>query len=121
MGFWSGLFGGGDIASKVVDGVISGADALVYTDQEKAVAAQKKLDFALEWLRASGASNLARRYIAIMFVAYFLAYLTAVSVAMVWWPSVGSVLAKILGNYLYVPFSGIMGFYYLTSVIRARK
>ena len=49
MNFFAKLFGSGpDAATKVLDAGIRGLDALVFTDEEKSVAKQKRSDTWLE-------------------------------------------------------------------------
>ena len=58
--------------NKVVDGVIDGADALVYTDEEKAKALQLKTDTKLKMLDKFEPFKIAQRYLAFGFALNFI-------------------------------------------------
>ena len=120
MGWFSKLFDSG-IGEKATDAIINAGDAMFYTEEEKAIAAQKKLDFALKWLEATSSQNLARRYIAVIIVCYFLLFITAMSFALVFLPDTGKILYDVCKEFLFYPFSGIMAFYYATHLLRAKN
>jgi hypothetical protein len=121
MSWFTDIFTAPQAASKLVDAAIDTGDALVYTDEEKAENNTKKLAFALEWLKQSSPQNLARRYIAVIIVIYFLIFLTITAIFLILIPSAGEILERLLEKYLYVPFSGIMAFYFMTHLLRAGK
>lgn len=120
MGWFTKLFDSG-VGEKATDAIINAGDALFYTDEEKAIAAQKKLDFALKWLSATGPQNLARRLIAIIVVCYFLLFVSIMSCALVFLPDTGKILYDVCKEFLFIPFSGIMAFYFMTHLLRATK
>ncbi|PUB82389.1 MAG: hypothetical protein DBP02_15155 [gamma proteobacterium symbiont of Ctena orbiculata] len=72
MAFWKRLFGSEDVVGKTVDAAIKAGDALIFTDEEKDRANQKKLEWLLEFHKVSSGSNVARRFLAVMFSAVFL-------------------------------------------------
>lgn len=76
MSFWGKLFGTEKALNAVVDGVSSGLDALVYTDEEKAQAAAENRTEArkmvVEWMRTTQGQNLARRLLALSITAVWL-------------------------------------------------
>jgi len=123
MGWLSSLFSGSETATKVVDGVLSGTDKLFYTDEEKADFQLEKAKFALKWLEQSSAQNLARRYIAVITVGFFLSYTLLVTTLILFGilPEVENKLMTILGSYLFPSFSGIMAFYFMTHLLRGAK
>ena len=69
MSFFGKLFGTEKALTGIVDGVSSGLDKLVYTDEEKADAAAKDRSEAramvVGWMAATQGQNLARRLIAL--------------------------------------------------------
>jgi len=73
FGFLGKLFGSSAAGDKIIDGVVSAADKLWYTDEEKAddVKAAKTEGMAvyLEWIKSTSGSRLARRIIALIVTA----------------------------------------------------
>lgn len=61
-----------DIATKAVDGIYNGIDKAIYTDEEKAIAAQKQLDTKLKLLPLFEPFKIAQRVIAILFTINFI-------------------------------------------------
>lgn len=126
MSFWGRLFGTDKAASSLIDNVAKGLDALVYTDEEKAQDAAKSRSEAramiIEWNKNTQGQNLARRIIALLVTAVWLAqYITMqiLGVASVW--ASGEVSqkmvesAKIIGEFA-TSMNGammlILGFYF---------
>jgi len=76
MSFWGKLFGSDKALTAVVDGVSSGLDKLVYTDEEKADAAARERTEARQmvvgWMAATQGQNLARRLIALSITGVWL-------------------------------------------------
>jgi len=76
MSFWGKLFGTDKALTAVVDGVSSGLDKLVYTDEEKADAAARERTEARQmvvgWMAATQGQNLARRLIALSITGVWL-------------------------------------------------
>lgn len=88
FGFVGRLLGSDKALSKVVDGVSSGLDKLVYTDEERAdaAAAERKAgrEMVVEWMRNTQGQNIARRLIALCITAVWLCmYLIAAIAGMV--------------------------------------
>lgn len=88
MSFWGKLFGTEKALSGIVDGVTSGLDKLIYTDEEKADAAAKDRSEARQmvvgWMAATQGQNLARRLIALVITGTWLGmYLLSVLCGMV--------------------------------------
>lgn len=75
MGIFSTLFGNSDVVKKTVDGVYNGADMLVYTAEEQAIARQKKQEFYIKLLSAYEPFKLAQRLLAML---YSIPYVTIV-------------------------------------------
>ena len=92
MGFWGKLFGTDQAISSTIDAVKNGLDALVYTDEEKAVAASKERTEArsmlVEWMQATQGQNLARRLISIaitgVWLSMYVINVLASSLAIFW-------------------------------------
>lgn len=76
MSFWGKLFGTDQALTAVIDGVSSGLDKLVYTDEEKADAAARERSEARQmvvgWMAATQGQNLARRLIALSITGVWL-------------------------------------------------
>lgn len=76
MSFWTGIknvfSGNPDKVLDMASGVGKFVDESFYTDQEKAEANFKLLDWKLKWLNATQGQNLARRYCAMAFGINFI-------------------------------------------------
>lgn len=85
MSFWGKLFGTDQALNAVIDGVSSGLDKLVYTDEEKAAAAAKERSEARQmvvgWMAATQGQNLARRLIALSITGVWLLDIVLAQVA----------------------------------------
>lgn len=75
------LFGGSENSGKIIDGIKQGADALVFTDEEKARSNEKFLDLYIRYQEATQPQNIARRLIALMIVGLFV-FLVLLMIAM---------------------------------------
>jgi len=122
MGFIANLFGGGSTTNKIVDGVISGADALFYTDEEKAVANQKILDFKLEWMKATQGQNIARRLIAIgVTLAWLLAGIVVLTAKALGYDEFSKFAFEYLTSVITTPFMIIIGFYFAAHALKGLR
>jgi len=122
MNFLASLFGGGKTTEKIVDGVVNGADALFFTDEEKSQANQKILDFKLEWVKATQGQNIARRLIAVIVAALWAFLVLCVVVAQAFgFASFSQFCADLLRDVVNNPFLMILGFYFLAHIARANK
>jgi hypothetical protein len=92
MSFWGKVFGTDEAIKGAVDAVRDGLDALVYTNEEKAVDAAKERSEArsmlVGWMEATQGQNLARRLISLAITGvwlfqYIVAQL-AMSIAVFW-------------------------------------
>jgi hypothetical protein len=76
MSFWGKIFGTEKAIESAVGAVKDGLDALVYTDEEKAVDAAKDRSEAramlVQWLEATQGQNLARRLISLAITGVWL-------------------------------------------------
>lgn len=125
MSFWGFLTGKSETAEKVIDGVVSGLDMLIYTPEEKAIAGMKILDWKLDYAKATAAMSISRRVITCAVTALWVVLVILLiifglsagkdSVAVVW-------LFKVLEDIVNPPFMIIVAFYFLAHVIgNARK
>ena len=92
MSFWGKLFGTDEAIKTTIGAVKDGIDALVYTEEEKAVDAAKERSEArsmlVGWMEATQGQNLARRLISlaitgVWLLQYVIAQIAA-SVAIFW-------------------------------------
>lgn len=76
MSFWGKLFGTDEAIRATVGAVKDGIDALVYTEEEKAVEAAKERSEArsmlVGWMEATQGQNLARRLISLAITGVWL-------------------------------------------------
>ena len=92
MSFWGKLFGTDEAIKSTIGAVKDGIDALVYTEEEKAVDASKERSEArsmlVEWMQATQGQNLARRLISLAITGvWLLQYIVAQiasSIAIFW-------------------------------------
>jgi hypothetical protein len=91
LGFLGRLFGSDKAMAGMVDGLKSGLDALVYTDQEKERDAAKERaaarDMLIGWMDKTQGQNIARRFLALVITFVWLfQYLAAfgLGLAVVW-------------------------------------
>lgn len=92
MSFWGKVFGTDEAIKGAVDAVRDGLDALVYTNEEKAIDAAKERSEArsmlVGWMEATQGQNLARRLISLAITGVWLfQYIVAqiaMSVAIFW-------------------------------------
>lgn len=92
MSFWGKVFGTDEAIKSTIGAVKDGIDALVYTDEEKAVDAAKERAEArsmiVEWMQATQGQNLARRIISLAITGvWLLQYIVAqfaMGVAVFW-------------------------------------
>lgn len=93
MSFWGKLFGTDEAIKSTIGAVKDGIDALVYTEEEKAVDAAKERSEArsmlVGWMEATQGQNLARRLISLAITGvWLLQYLVsqlASSIAIFWY------------------------------------
>jgi hypothetical protein len=92
MSLWGKIFGTDEAIKETIGAVKSGLDALVYTDEEKAVDAAKDRSEArgmlVQWMEATQGQNLARRVISlaitgVWLLQYILSFLAS-SLAIFW-------------------------------------
>lgn len=92
MSFWGKMFGTDNAINSTIDAVKNGLDALVYTDEEKAVDAAKERSEArgmlVQWMEATQGQNLARRLISLaitgVWLCQYVISVVAMSIAVFW-------------------------------------
>jgi len=97
---------GNPSGGKVIDKIASGADALVFTNEEK-------MDLFIKYQEATAPQNLARRLLALMMVGF---YLFVVLLAVITWQyqrEYSDFLFRIANELLLIPVTTIIGFYFL--------
>jgi len=114
----SKLFSSSDTVSKTVDAVISTGDALFFTDEEKSIANQKKLDWILKYHEASKGSNIARRLLAVMLTGVFLLLVIVVAgLYVIGWQAEADKVYTLIKDTLVTPVGIIVVFYYSVAAI----
>jgi hypothetical protein len=124
MSFFSFLTGGSDVAEKVVDGAVSGLDMMFFTSEEKSIASQKILDWKLDYAKATAGMSISRRVIVCAVVAVWV-LLVLLMVALGIWlggdHSSVKFVFKVMAEVVAIPFSIIIGFYFLAHVVGKGK
>jgi hypothetical protein len=121
--------GGNKNADKLVDGAVRGLDALVFTEEEKSEMSKETFKLYLDYLKATQPQNLARRYLAFIIAgiwAVLVLILAGLGVAAGVAESVpltaaSSAVNSVMGDYVFLPFSGVTAFYFVTHALRAGK
>ncbi len=121
MGLLSFLTGGSETAGKVVDGVKSGLDMAFYTDEEKAIASKKMLDWKLDWLKATKPQNVARRVIAFGVTGLWVVNVLLLTLLTLFDSSRAEPVKAIIEDIVNLPFMIIIGFYFAAHVARVVK
>lgn len=67
MSFIGRLFGSEKVIEKSVDGLYNGIDMSFYTEEEQAIALQKKQEFYVDLLKAYEPFKLAQRFLALIY------------------------------------------------------
>ena len=121
MGLLSWLTGESETAGKVVDGVSSGLDMMFYTDEEKAIAAHKVLDFKIEYAKHTQNQSVARRVIAFI-VAGLWGFLNLLAVLLYFISEDSSnFVFKVINENINMPFMIIVGFYFAAHIVGKLK
>ncbi|MEE8423854.1 MAG: hypothetical protein V3S49_04880 [Thermodesulfobacteriota bacterium] len=123
MGFLSFITGSKSI-DKIVDGAMRAGDALFFTDEEKSIASQKKLDWTLEYMKATAPQNVSRRVIAFVIVILWalLVLVAVVAGGFARGPdSFSQFVFDTMKELVIQPFSIVVGFYFLTQLVRSAR
>jgi len=110
------LSAGPDAASKVLDGAIKGVDALIYTEEEKAVARQKLSDQWIELQKTMGEEttvrSVTRRVLAILIIVPFIMLTLAAAIAFPFNLEYSKFLLELAQGQFGVLALGVSGFYF---------
>jgi len=121
MSFFARLFSAPDELAKVTDAVISAGDKLVFTAEEKSEAHQASMDWLLRLHEASSGSHLARRLLALMITALFLALVVATGVLVVVGSTASAAMIGLIGAaHLPELVGGVWMFYFGHSLLTRR-
>ena len=123
------IFGSPKNTETIVDGAVKGLDKIVFTKEERADANQKVSEWYLKYLAATQPQNLARRLIALVIVwLWWLLVVAGVIVRGLEMWLLETVVAtealysefifNVLVEVVMQPFSIVVGFYFLTHVVR---
>ncbi len=118
------LTGSSKDVSKVIDGAMKAGDALFFTEEEKSVASQKKLDWMLDYMKATAPQNVARRVIAFIIVGLWALLIITMGIAggFARGPNTYSqFIFDTLKEVVLQPFSIVVGFYFLTQLVRSAR
>jgi len=110
------LTGGSKTAETVANGIYSGIDKLVYTDEEKADASRKGFELFIKYQEATQPQNVARRLIAMQVVAVWVLFVMVAGVGVVFSFEYEARLVKFIDDILNWPFMFVMGFYYAKRI-----
>lgn len=124
MSWLKGIFGSADTIKTVVDGVYNGVDKAFFTDEEKAEFGQKRNEWLLQYMQATQPQNVARRMIAFIvvgiwaFIIGILVIALVVENALSLTSNMSDALYKLLTDIILQPFNIVLGFYFLTHVVK---
>ena len=121
MGLLSRIFARPEDGTKIIDGAIKTLDHAFFTKQERAESSQKVSEFYLKFLDATQGQNLARRYVAMVVVGLWGALVVVMVVAYFLSREFSEFVFEVLTDVVMVPFSIIIGFYFLTHTVRSFK
>lgn len=118
--------GESNTAANVIDGVKRAGDMLVFTAEEKSLTNQKGMELYIKYQEATLPQNVTRRMIAIIVVLMWvvLVALTVLTAAigmladLEGFKQVGVYMFKFLTDVVMVPFSVIIGFYFLKRIVQ---
>lgn len=120
MGILKMLFGSPEVAVKTAGTLAKGVDSLIYTDEEKAEARAKAMDWLSKYMEATQGQNIARRLIAVLVVIEWLLLINlGVALRLVSWLDESEYVFNVLDNLVKEPFMLIIGFYFLARIIPA--
>ena len=116
------IFGDPKNNKSLIEGAKKGIDALVFTDEEKSEASKETFKLYLAYQKATQPQNLARRYLAFTIAGIWALLVLLISITGVFGLTEQSqVLITVMSDYVFVPFTGVTAFYFLTHAMRAAK
>ena len=112
------LLGNSKAADKAVDGIYNGLDMAIYTDEEKAIANNKILDFKIEYAKATQGQSISRRVIAFgVTFMWVLVGLLSLAANGAGFTAFSEYAMRFLVDVVMQPFSIIVAFYFLAHVV----
>lgn len=119
------LMSGGKTVEKITDGVINGADALVYTDEEKAADRAKRSELWFKFMEMardeSSIRSVTRRLLAVVIIGHWLLYLN-ISLGLYLFDETEKATHVFgLAGEMNLLVAGVGAFYFATHLMRARK
>ena len=120
MSFLSRLFSAPGEMVKVTDAVLAAGDRLVFTPEEKSEARQASMDWLLRFHEASSGSHLARRLLALMVTALFIALVVTAGVLVVVGSAAAPPMIGIGAAHLPELVGGVWVFYFGHSLLTKR-
>ena len=119
MGLFSWLTGNSSAAEKAVDGVVSGVDALFYTDEEKANAMQKAFALKIDFAKHTAFMSISRRVIVCMVTALWgIMVILLVAFGLMFGKDSSSfnLLFEVMKDIVNPPFMIIVAFYFMSQL-----
>lgn len=114
----------GKNAGKIIDGTKEIIDDAFFTAEEKSEAKAGVLKWLLQYQEATKPQNLARRLIAVLIVSLWVVLVLTATVSGYYETGEGSYsdfVFTVLGDVVNEPFMIVLGFYFLTHVVRAYR
>lgn len=123
MSFLGKVFGGdSDVVDRATDAIIKAGDAIVFTDEEKSMAAQKKLDWFLLYVSATNPQNVSRRALAWIVGGLWAGLIIVMVIARaLGYDAFSDYVFDVLRDQVTIPFGVIMTFYFAAHALRASK
>lgn len=119
MSFWGRVFGSDYALKKTVDGVVSGIDALAFTDEERAEFNKSMINTLGNYMQSTSGQNIARRMIAlIVSVIWSVLVVASVTCALSGFDEAATIMYETLDSHIDQPFMMIIGFYFGIQAVR---
>ena len=112
------IFASPENTSKSLDALINTGDALFFTDEEKSKASQVKMDWYLKYLDSTKSQNVARRLIAVVITGLFSFLVVLATLIYPLSVTYSTFVFTVLKDVVMLPFSGIIGFYFLKQIVQ---
>ena len=118
----SWLFGNSSAADKAVDAGVDTGDALFYTEEEKAIASQKILDFKIEYARHTQNQSVSRRIITVAVSAmWIMVGICTLAAQFLGLSEFSDYAVKFFTDVVMQPFSIVVAFYFLAHITKSVK
>lgn len=118
MSIFDSLFSSKTIIDTASKGIYNGLDMAVFTDEEKAKAQQKLLDWKLEYYKATKPQALSRRYLAMIIgFSWLVLVWLYVGLGVLGYDEQALFVYNVLNDIVNQPFSIVSAFYFLAHVV----